>query len=211
MVRTKLDKLKQEINHYLGIPYYINKTDSQNVSLVGKADHKQINLATQKVAKSENLNLTKLSSQDIYRLQKRHHIGIDCSGLVYHLLDFYYKQNTGKSIQNLVIGTDDKTGPRRINAYMFSHPQNSHLIKDFSQIKTADLIVTNHRKHILFVVDINKNQISYVHSSQKTKIRGVHYGRLTITHPQKDLTYQQFYETLETHSGDAIYRLHIFD
>ncbi len=211
MARTKLDKLKQEIKHYLGIPYFTNKTSIPNAPLVGKANYKQINIVTQLAAKSEGLNSSNLSPQDTYRLQKRHHIGIDCSGLVYHLLDFYYKQLTGKSIQNLVVGTDGKTGPRRVNAYMFSHPQNSHIIKNYSDIKTGDLIVTNHKTHILLVVEVNKNQISYVHSSQKTKIRGVHCGTLTITKPNSDLSHQEFSEILDLHNDDAIYRLHIFD
>jgi len=211
MARTKLNNLKKEIKHYIGIPYFINRASVPNAPFAGKADYKQINLATQLATESEGLNLNNLSPQDIYRLRKRHHIGIDCSGLVYHLLDFYYKQITDKSIQNLIIGTNGKTGPRRVNTLMFSDPKNSHPVANYSQIKTADLIITNQKKHILFVVEVNKNQISYVHSSQKTATKGVHYGTLTITNPQKDLSYQQFSESLETHSGDAVYRLHIFD
>ena len=194
----------------MGIPYFINRTGIPNAPFAGKANYKQINIVTQLAAKSEGFNLSNLSPQDIYRLQKRHHVGIDCSGLVYHLLDFYYKQNTGKSIRNLIIGTNDKIGPRRVNALMFSHPQNSHIIKNYPDVKTGDLIITNNKKHILFIVEVTKNQISYVHSSQKTATRGVHSGILTITHPQKDLTYQQFSEILDLHNDDAIYRLHIF-
>jgi len=224
MVGNKLNKLKKEINKYIGIPYWINKIVNKKIvvegAFGGKGNIYQISDATQKAAEQEALSLSKLSTQDKYKLQKRNNIGIDCSGLTYHLLDFWYKVNTGLSIQPLIMGTDNKIGPRRVNVKMLTDPQNSTQIKNLSNIKTGDIIVIDNKKHILFIIEINKNTITYVHSSQKTKQRGVHFGTITITDPTKNLTHQIFSDQTRDNKkysqiiypkyGDGIYRLNIF-
>ena len=58
MVGNKLVDLKNEITHYIGIPYFSNagknKNHSDNV-LVGKGNAKEIALKTIELANSENI------------------------------------------------------------------------------------------------------------------------------------------------------------
>jgi len=211
MARSNLDKLKYYIDKYIGLPYWSNRLENgiivEKGPYSGKGSYKQI----------KKISPTNLKPIDIYRYQKKHKIGIDCSGLVYHLLNFWYKLHTHSSIKTKIIGREGKLGPRRVNVQMLSNPQNSIKINDLSDIKTADLIVLNGQKHVLFIIEKIKNKIYYVHSSQKTKKTGVHYGTITITNPDKPLNYQQFSDITKTdipyqnlffpNKGDGSYRL----
>jgi len=205
MVRSNLDKLKIYIDSYIGLPYWSNKI--KNGPFKGKGTSAQIRKITP----------TNLKPIDIYRFQKKHKIGIDCSGLAYHLLNYWYKLHTGKSIKTKIIGTNSKLGPRRVNVQMLSSPQNSIKINNLYDVKTADLIVLNGQKHILFVIEKIKDKIYYVHSSQKTKKTGVHYGTIILTNPGKPLNHQHFSDISKTdipyqnsffpNKGDGIHRL----
>lgn len=224
MVRTKLDKLKLKINHYLGIPYWINSLKNgkviKNGPYGGKGSHQQISLATRKAAKLEKLSLSKLNPKDVCRLQKRHSIGIDCSGLAYQLLNYWHKLNKHASIKPKIIGVNRQKGPRKVNVHMLADPQNSTKLNSYSKLKTADLIIVDKKKHVLFIIEANKDKIRYIHSSQKSLNRGVHQGTLTITNPDKNLKYQSFTDKTNTGQdynqvifpkhGDGIYRLNIF-
>jgi len=66
MARTKLNELKTEIEHYLGIPYFFS----------GKGTWQEI----------------KAVSSD-YKTLKKQKIGLDCSGLAVHLLNLWFSQN----------------------------------------------------------------------------------------------------------------------
>ena len=224
MARSKLNTLKQEINQYIGIPYWANKLDDGKIILNGpyggKGSHKQIEAYTKRLIKKNGLSTTKLTKQNIYNLQKKNHLGIDCSGLTYHLLDFWAKLNLKTSIKKYITGTDGKFGPRRVNVQSLAKKVNSFKVDKIPDIKTADMIVINRASHVLFVINKTANFIYYVHSSQFTKKRGVHLGRIKILNPSKDLGYQRFsditnqgipyHKQFDPDKGDAIYRLHIF-
>jgi len=213
MVRTNLDKLKQYIDSYIGIPYWSNQLKNgiivDNGPYGGKGTANQISQITPKKNSHNQI--------EAYRYRKKHHIGLDCSGLAYHLLNFWYKLHTKSSIEKKIVGTQGKFGPRRVNVKMLSNPQNSIKVNNLEAIRTADLIVINGQKHVLFVVDRVDNQIFYVHSSQKTKKNGVYYGSIRLTNPDQPLNYQQFSDITKTNipyqrlfhvnQGDGVYRL----
>jgi len=207
MAGSNLDKLKKYIDSYIGLPYWSNKFE--NGPFGGKGTSAQIRKITQKTKSNKQI--------DLYRFQKKHHIGIDCSGLAYHLLNYWYKLHTGKSVKTKIIGTQGKFGPKRVNVHMLTDPRNSIKINNSSDIKTADLIVLDGQKHVLFIIEKTKDKIYYVHSSQKTQKTGVHYGTITIINPGKSLNHQQFSDLTKTNityqnlfkstQGDGIYRL----
>ncbi len=211
MARSNLDKLKKYIDSYIDLPYWSNKLRNGQIIDNGPFGGKGTTAQIREITPSN------LKSIDIYRFQKKHKIGIDCSGLTYHLLNYWCKLHTGKSIKTKIIGTEGKFGPKRVNVQMLSSPQNSIKISNLSDIKTADLIVIDQKKHVLFVIEKIKDKIYYVHSSQKTKKTGVHYGTITLTNPDKPLNYQQFSDITKTNigyqnlffsnKGDGIYRL----
>jgi len=187
MVRAKLiENLRQEINHYIGIPYFSN---------------------TQKLAR-DNLFVGKGHWQEIrtvssdYNFLKKNHIGIDCSGLVCHLLNFYFNSNLDV---------------RKTSASMLTSPPISEKVNSTTTIQTGDLIRLDSGRHIIFIIEKIGNIINYVHSSDRTKIRGVHLGTITITKPEQTLEHQSWsdqtlanlpYSSLFNPSnGDGIFRL----
>jgi len=194
MAGTQLNKLlENEIENYLGIPYLYG----------GKNTWKEI----------------KKESSD-YKQLKKNKQGIDCSGLAYHLLDFYAQLRGLGSVYEHLIGTDNKRGVRRVSANLLTSHPNSFPLISISDIQTGDLIRLDSGKHVLFILENTGNLIRYIHSSNKTKIRGVHLGEIKITDPSKTLDFQQWNEIgLNGHqyssyfnpkNGDAAFRLFLF-
>lgn len=170
MARIELKDLRQEILKYIGIPYHINvpKILSSDNVLVGKGNAKEIALKTIEVANKSNIKILDLEPQQIYNLQKKNHIGIDCSGLVCHLLNFYFQTNIDV---------------RKTSADMLtSDPISSNV--DISEVQTADLIRQKNGHHVLFVIEKIGNKVIYVDSSRDG--RGVRYGEFDTT----DKTFQ---------------------
>ena len=165
MVGTKLELLLLEISKYIGLPYHTNfpKIDSPETALVGKGNAKEIALKTIEFANAKNIKLIDLNPQQIYNFQKKHHLGIDCSGLACHLLNFYF---------NLSLNV------RHTSAAMLTSSPLSQKIA-ISKAKTGDLIRQKNGHHLLFIVDKIDNQITYVDSSLRG--RGVRYGHFDIT------------------------------
>ncbi|MFA5749650.1 MAG: hypothetical protein WC895_00300 [Candidatus Shapirobacteria bacterium] len=189
MVGSKLIKLKSEIDHYLGLPYMTNifrdgKIIKEKV-LGGKGNWKDIQKSTQKIAKQENINLKKITKKQLYNFQKKHKIGIDCSGLVCQLLIFY-----GRLISKKVDLIIRKTSADMLTSSLFSKK-----IEDFKDIQTGDLVRQKNGHHVLFIVEKNGTKISYVDSSFWG--RGVKYG--------------EFYLTDQSFENQGIYRLFFFN
>lgn len=164
MVRPKLDILKQEIATYIGIPYFINSHHlaADNV-FVGKGTAKEIALETVHLANTQNIKLLELTASQIYNFQKKNGLGIDCSGLACHLLNFYFKTSLDV---------------RKTSANMLTSPPLSKEVFDY---QTADLIRQKDGQHVLFVIEKINNTVFYVHSSQKN--HGVKYGEFDVTNP----------------------------
>lgn len=172
MAGTKLENLHQQIATYLGIPYFSNVGKYQNHGdnvLVGKGTAKEIALKTIEFANAENLKIVEMSSTQLYNFQKKHHLGIDCSGLASHLINQYF---------------DLKLDPRKTSADMLTSMPISTKINP-SEIKIGDLIRLDNGHHVLFVIEVSPKQIVYIHSSDKTLTRGVHLGTV-------DLKFQKF-------------------
>jgi len=183
MDRTKLNqKLQQEIKHYLDIPFFINFPLNPNQKhdwQVGKGDWRQIQKYTQTIATQEKINLSQLNQQQLYNFQKKHRIGIDCSGLVYHLSDFLYRLKNDNSIRSHLIGAGGKTGPRRLSAHLLTSPPNAIPITNWTDIQIGDLVRTDNGKHVLFIYKKTKSKIFYIHSRRQN--RKVKTGDLTIS------------------------------
>lgn len=189
MVRDKLNKLKQEIEHYVGLPYMINVVRDGKVIkeriLGGKGNWKDIQKETQRLAKQEKIDLKKLTSKQIYNFQKKHKIGIDCSGLVSQLLNFY-GQSLGKKVD---------LNPRRTSANMLTSSPLSKKIDDVNSIQTGDMVRQKNGHHVLFIIEKTGKIISYIDSSFWG--RGVKYGNFDISD--------------QTFDNQGIYRLFLFD
>lgn len=223
MNQKATDFIKAAIGPYLGIPYFINtpkNKDQDSDAKVGKGNFEQIAALTIQKAKLSNIDLSNATPQQIYQFQKKHHIGIDCSGLVFHLLNTLSIYLFNKDLSLILIGTDGKKGVRRLSAHLLTSPPNAVEIKDYQSIQTGDLIRMDQGKHILFVIEKIDHKINYVHSSHQTKKRGVHLGQISITDDNKTLNYQNWSDVTRDeknysqlfypNKGDGIFRLKIF-
>lgn len=179
MAGTKLTQLKEEINHYIGIPYWKNKlVDGKIIKegiFGGKGTCQQIAAKTIELAQKQNIDLLKLSSEEIYKFQKKNKLGIDCSGLISNLLNFYFKINLNS---------------RRTSAKMLTSEPLSTEIKDTKNIKTGDMLRFDNGNHVIFVIEKNNDIISCVQSSKKTPFHGVQYTNIKLpnfstAHPGK--------------------------
>ena len=89
MVRNKLNKLQEEIEHYLDLPYSKNVLKEGKVLkekvLGGKGHWKDIKNEAEKIAQKEKIDLNSLTKEQKYNFYKKHQIGIDCSGLACQL------------------------------------------------------------------------------------------------------------------------------
>lgn len=190
MARTKLE---QEIDHYLGLPYFINKPirHLQNNALVGKGTWQEIE--TQ--AKILNPDFDKLSLKHKYNFLKKHHLGIDCTGLAYHLLAQLFP------IKNFFPNV------RHVSAADLTSKANSVRLLSYNQIRPGDLITTHHGHHVIFIIKKVGNLIHYVHSSDHTATRGVHLSTITITDLKKPLIHQSWSETIPDLPPATLHRL----
>lgn len=173
-----INKIKQEANHYLGLPYMINiLRDGKVVKerfLGGKGNWKDIDRETKKLSRIEGINLSQLTPKQLYNFQKKHKIGIDCSGLAVQLLIFY-----GKSVNKKI-----ELNPRRTSADILTSAPISQRITDFDLIQTGDLIRQRNGKHVLFIIEKKGKIVEYIESSFDN--RGVKYSQANIYDPLLD-------------------------
>lgn len=164
MVRSKLTELRQEANKYIGIPYFMNVSKKYHPELVmvGKGSAKEIALKTIEFANLENKKIMDMTPQEIYNFQKKHRLGIDCSGLSVHLLNFY-------------LGT--RFNPRKTSANILTSTPLSKKI-NISDADTADLIRQEKGGHVIFIIEKIGDKVIYIESSRSG--RKVHYGEFDI-------------------------------
>ena len=187
MVRNQLiEQLKVEINHYIGIPYCKNVVKDGKVIkerfMGAKGNAKDIALQTVNLANQQKIKILDLSSQQIYNFQKKNKIGIDCSGLVSHLLIFYGN----------LLGKKIDLNIRKTSADMLTSAPLSKEIKKYDDIQTGDLIRQKNGHHVLFIIDKQGDTINYVDSSQEG--RGVKYGQFNLN--DKNFDNQGIYRLL---------------
>ena len=174
MARSELIPiLKSEISPYLGLPYFINTGVNKNSGAdeyVGKGNAKMIALATIEFANENKIKIIDLSPSELYRFQKKHHLGIDCSGLVCQIINVMAR----KFNQNLVLDV------RHTSANMLTSLPLATQI-DLKEMKPTDLVRQKNGHHVAMIVEINQEDILYVESSLSR--RGVKYGQININDP----------------------------
>jgi len=190
MARSQLiNSLLTEAEHYLDLPYMSNRLKDGRIIkerfLGGKGHWQQLQQATQKLAQKQNIELKNLSKQELYNFQKKHQIGIDCSGLATQLLIFY-----GKLLNKKI-----NLNPRRTSADMLTSAPLSKLIVNPKKVKTGDLVRQKNGHHLLFILKKEGQTIKYIHSSREG--RGVKYGQFKLSD--------------KTFPNQGIYRLLLLD
>ena len=177
---------RAEINHYLEVPYFSNVGKFKNSGTnahVGKGSAKEIALLTVEIANQLNIKLLDFTSTDIYNFQKKHHIGIDCSGLACHLLNFY-----ATLISKTITLDPRKTSADSLTSTPISTPIST------TDASTADLIRQKSGHHVVIIVEKTATEIIFVESRKENR---------KVTSGQVLLSDQQFFK-------DGIYRLNSF-
>jgi len=181
------------------IPYWRNKLlgSGQRIegSFGGKGTPEQIKKAALQKAEQAGINLETMSSVQIRQFMRQKRIGVDCSGFVFHVLNFLQPGFWQGS--KMAPGTS-KNPARRLNAAALTSQENTSAVSKVADIRVGDLIPISFggRKvdHVLIVVDINDKKITYAHSSFKTPNDGPHLGKIKIVDKNLGLKEQEWLE-----------------
>ena len=218
-------KIKKFINGYLHMnilghdtncPYWSNKLKDGLVVvrgfLNGKADSQSIRIELEKLLFKHPKREEILSDPAKFRkFAKNHRIGIDCSGLVFRILDNIV------SLSEIFMGGINKT-----NANTLTSQDYCRRIESAAEAQPADMIRINAGRHVVLIVDVTVEIITYIHSSSRlTEAQGVHLGEIRLTDKSKELEYQDFQENTKEGGnfgkkyfhkelGDGIFRLKVF-
>ncbi len=194
------------------IPYWRNKLEKKIFGPCGgKGTPEEIKKAVFEAAKQAKLDLKAMTGEEIYLFMKKKRIGLDCSGFAYQLLNFLDYQKGGDGLENTVVGVNGM-GIRKTNADSLTNEVNSLPVADYQQVKIGDLIRTVGGKHVLLIVDIGRDQITYAHIGQETSRLGPHLAKIIIADPTKGIEAQKWEEKIsfDPGVGDGIKRLKIW-
>lgn len=223
------------------IPYIRSRRPWQFWRTSGKGTPEAIRLELERIARRQAFDLEQSSPEEIRKFMQKNKIGIECSGLVYHLLDAFVRVEVGQPLRKFVkrfpgvLGEIEKwvLSPqryRRINARTLTSGLNSVATRGIGEIRVGDMIrmsIDDPGDHVLLVVGVEREegsikQITYVHSSGKhTRKRGPHLGTIKVVDPELGLEKQEWEEELEDggsysryfrpQMGDGVVRLKILN
>jgi hypothetical protein len=197
-------------------PYYRNvkRVRAGLRVLIGKGSPEEIIEETLIYAKLRKIDLEQLNAQEIREFMLSEGIGIDCSGLVSHLLNTWLRSaDRGGISRNIsyparslyrklltLLRPIESTG-----ADILTNAKNTEEIK-LSEVLPGDLIRSkglHHGNHILFIYSVEyindiPKVIKYIHSLDKfQKKSGVKFGEIQIINPEKELKDQNWLEKNE--------------
>jgi hypothetical protein len=207
-------------NQDVSCPYFNNRRKGLRGSLrvlIGKGTPDDIVDEAKIISLKKRIDLEKLSSADLKKFLVDNNLGVDCSALVYHILDAEMKARGLKSINNYLKFSKIKNPLRNLlvrfrpvesaGVKTFADPLNSTVVK-LPNIQPGDFIVmlntgVNHdRNHILLIFNIQYPIINYLHSLQWSTDgkynHGVREGRIEIIDPNKSILEQRWVEYNKT-------------
>uniref|UniRef100_A0A7C4M345 NlpC/P60 domain-containing protein n=1 Tax=candidate division CPR3 bacterium TaxID=2268181 RepID=A0A7C4M345_UNCC3 len=206
----------------LNCPYWSNRLKNGRVTVRGIFNGKGLSSQIKKeLTKEVNLCQKKiLNKYDLYKLAKRKRLGIDCSGFAFRVLEelvrLGYKNCKIANLEGLYKGGINRTNADMLTAKNFVFP-----VDKISDYQMGDLIRMLGGRHIAVIIKVTSNQIIYAHSSNKTKVQGVHLGKIKIVDINRPLLEQKWLEKTKTGEnivqkyfdparGDGVFRLKIF-
>lgn len=201
---------------FVNCPYYNNRRAGMRAGLrvlIGKGSVEDIVEEAALIALREKIDLKKLDAAGLKKFLVDSRLGIDCSGLAYHILNtelrlrglgglnkylkFPLIKNPFRKLLTLLRPVES-AGVRTI-----SHEQNSVEVK-LSDIKPGDLIVIlgagekQDRNHVLIVHEVSDDTIKYTHSMQWPSDgqynHGVRQSEIEITDKNKNILEQIWFE-----------------
>lgn len=161
-------------------PYFNNRRTKIRAglrALIGKGSPEEIVDEAHIIALRKKIDVNSMTKEDLSRFLVDHHIGIDCSGLAYHILDAECREKTGaplrkylrfslSPLRRLVLPL--RTA-EQVSVTVLSENENSYPVSQ-KEARPGDIIVllSDDYNHVLVVENVeHKNNITilhYVHS-----------------------------------------------
>jgi hypothetical protein len=202
-------------------PYFINKKNKIHGALrvlIGKGTPQDIVEEAKIFSLKEKIDLKNMSSENIRLFLTVHHLGVDCSGFIYHILDAEMKARNKSSFakqllfpfaQSFVKKIITKLRPaENTNVLTLGHEKNSSPVA-YQNAEPGDLIIIRNAglekqyQHVALLHKVEKNNegqiiLHYSHSIQLlnegSAEHGVRQGYIKIINPTKKLTEQFWLE-----------------
>lgn len=174
-------------SHQVICPYFNNRRVRLRGglrALIGKGSPDDIVEEAMIISLREKIDLTKLSDEKLKKFLVDNKIGIDCSGLVYHILDAEMKARGKKSLHHVLKRPWFKNPIRKLLVKLrpientgvgtFNHEVNSVEIS-LKDVEAGDIIIMmgagpkQDYNHILLVVSVVSNEVRDPFSVPLTK------------------------------------------
>lgn len=224
MIKEIHEKAKEIIKKYEGLelggkhvrtPYFINTKRKRDLrALVGKGTPEEIIVEARIWEKLKGISLNKMTDKEVREFLISKGLGIDCSGFVIHVLDYWYF-----SIKNKHIWGEMKFAPGRgllrdlklkirpaenLGANTITSEINSDPI-EIKDVRPGDLIRSKWKKvgthHVQLITKVQYDEsnlpvmIEYTHSTPYYgDTSGVRVGQIRILDPNKPLYDQEWLE-----------------
>jgi len=198
----------------VGCPYFNNRHARLRGALrvlIGKGSAEEISEEAQLFALREKIDLNNLDSQSLKKFLVDHHLGIDCSGFAYHVLEAESLARGLGKLNKSLHRPFLKNPIRKFLAWLrpientgvgtLSHPANTQEV-NLKDIQAGDMIIMlksgpkKDYNHVLIITKVEgenglPNLITYIHSFQWSKDgqydHGVRDGEIKIQDLKKPL------------------------
>lgn len=192
-------------------PYYMNtvKERAGLRALIGKGEPTEIEKEVMVWAKLKDFDLYKSSPMQIREFMIKHNIGIDCSGFIVHVLNFWLKTEGKYALDRYLIykknGIIDRIRRmirpvENISANTLTNIDNCQNIDDLNQIQPGDLIRSKGKQknshHVMLITKVVKQEgqvieFEFAHSSKTMdSTNGVKLEKIKILNINKSLSQQ---------------------
>lgn len=184
-------------------PYRINIPFQIDRKKYGKSDPETLKRDVEEFAKDQSFNLEKASVEEIKQFMGKNQLGIDCSGFAYHILNFLLNRVGKGSMLKNGFPKASRTNTEKLTSSKFSI-----IVDGFENAKPGDLIKMDSEEeipHILIILSVSNEIITYAHSGKLTKIQGVHQDKIKNGKFPTELSVYKYNEK----AGDGIRRLKV--
>lgn len=198
----------------LACPYFRNAEKKKDLrSLMGKGTPDEIETEAKIWEKAKKVDFKKMDATQIREFLIQRNIGIDCSGFVAHIINYWHKRAYSKPIwskiytprKGVVNWIKYKLRPvEKIGADILTSNHNAYAI-ELNDVKPGDVVRLKWKKknshHILFISEVEKDEsgnvskLTYKHSTPYyDKNNGVRTGEIQILDTKLPLQKQNWTE-----------------
>lgn len=221
MIQTLPENAQKIIDQYFHLkldgkevacPYFINLKRKKDLrAMMGKGTPEEIEMEAKIWEKVKGVEFENMNESEIRKFLMERGIGIDCSGFVVHVLNNWYKAETGKSIWPKMKIYNKSIAYRiayflkpveKLGAEIITGELNADKI-EISDVKPGDLIRSKWSRpnahHVMMISKVDRDdsgkvtELEYVNSTEQYgDANGVRYGKIRIKDEFKPLQDQEW-------------------